>query len=161
MAKTKPDPEVLIPQLDSPLRAFLGYNIKMAYLAVHTALSKTLSGLGLRIATFSALKTIVDFPDMSQSQLAQMLGIDRSGVVLLVDELERADLISRNKVPGDRRAYALRATVKGIKTAEKAVRAVADREAELFLPLSEKECEQLKDLLNRIELTDGEFNDGN
>lgn len=161
MPKVKPKLESLTPDPDSPLRAYLGYNIKMAYLAVHSDLSKVLSEKGLRIATFSALLTIVDAPDISQSQLAQKLGIDRSGVVLLVDELERADLIGRNKVPGDRRAYALRATVKGIKVAKEAADAVGAREERLFAALSAEERAVMTDFLKRIEIAGGAIGDDN
>ncbi|HSF92974.1 MAG TPA: MarR family transcriptional regulator, partial [Paracoccaceae bacterium] len=98
---------------------------------------------------------------ISQSQLAQKLGIDRSGVVLLVDELERADLIGRNKVPGDRRAYALRATVKGIKVAKEAADAVGAREERLFAALSAEERAVMTDFLKRIEIAGGAIGDDN
>ena len=69
--------------------------------------------LGLRQTTFSALATIIENPDITQTQLGHALSIERSGVVLIVDEMENADIITRNKVKTDRRSYALRATLKG------------------------------------------------
>ncbi|WP_174803770.1 MarR family winged helix-turn-helix transcriptional regulator [Martelella limonii] len=136
---------------DDALRNFVGYNMKTAYLLLREDLNRTLAPLDLRIATFSALTVVVENPDISQTQLSQVLKLERSGMVVLVDELENAELISRNRVPGDRRTYALRATPKGRKLWNRAREAVEQHERSLFAGvLDQTEQETLKELLYRI-----------
>ena len=135
---------------DRNLSQFTGYNMKRAFLLVQEDMAKTLAPLGLRMMTFSALAVIVENPDMTQTQLSQALGIERSGVVTLVDELEQADLISRNKVEGDRRSYALRETVKGRRLWQKAEAQVQAHEKAIFSVLSDAEYATLHDALRRV-----------
>ncbi|WP_321334146.1 MarR family transcriptional regulator [Breoghania sp.] len=132
------------------LGEFIGYVMKRAYLTIHGDFLASLDHLGLRPGTFSALSIIVDNPDISQSQLARALEIERSGVVLIVDHLEGRELIGRHRVPGDRRAYALRATLAGRRLRDKAATAIREHEARLLGSLSEEEQAQLRGLLMRV-----------
>lgn len=59
------------------------------------------------------MAVIVDNPGVRQSQLAQVLAIERSNLVVLLDELERFELITRERKIADRRAYALTCTLVG------------------------------------------------
>ena len=140
---------------DLALRDFTGYALKRAYMAIQTDFTETLAPLELRVATFSALTLIIDRPDMTQSQLAAALSIERSGVVLIVDELEGRELITRNKVPTDRRTYALRATLAGRRLGEQARAAAMGHEARMLARLSPEERAQLHALLLRVEAPAG------
>ena len=75
----------------------------------------------------------------------------RNFVVVLVDELENADLIARNRVKGDRRSYALRATLKGRRAWAKAEALVHAHEARLFAALAPEDRERLHALLLAID----------
>jgi len=136
---------------DEGLRQFAGYNMKRAFLAVRTDFARTVAALDLRMGTFSALGIVIENPDITQTQLGQALSIERSGVVQLADELETAELITREKVPTDRRSYALRATLKGRRVWERAVAAVRAHEDRLMHDLSAEERAVLIDFLQRIE----------
>ena len=134
---------------DATLRQFLGYNMKRAYLQVQEDMAETLAPFGLRVGTFSALAVLIASPGISQTQLSNVLNIKRSGVVVVVDELERAGVIERTAVKGDRRSYALKVTSAGRKLWDKAEAAVQAHEARLFAGLSEDEKAQLHRLLGR------------
>jgi DNA-binding MarR family transcriptional regulator len=136
---------------DSALRGFVGYNVKRVYSAIQTDFLAVLEEFGLRATTFSALTLIVAAPDMTQSQLAAALSIERSGVVLIVDELEGRDLITRNKVPRDRRTYALRATLAGVQLRDKATAKVDAHEARMLAGLSAEEQADLTRMLALVE----------
>ncbi|MGR3780059.1 MAG: MarR family winged helix-turn-helix transcriptional regulator [Albimonas sp.] len=136
---------------DERLRQFAGYNMKRVYMKVRADMTGTLAPAGLRVATFSALAVILENPDITQTQLAQALKVERSGVVVLVDELENADLIARNRVKGDRRSYALRATLKGRRAWAKAEALVHAHEARLFAALAPEDRERLHALLLAID----------
>ncbi len=136
---------------DEALRDLIGYNLKRAYMAMREDFVATLEEFDLRVTTFSALVLIVDRPDMTQTQLAEALSIERSGVVLIVDELEGRELINRNRVEGDRRTYALRATLSGIRFREKVMAAAKAHEDHMLKKLNKKQRAALIEILNLIE----------
>lgn len=124
-------PDIPPPMRDDTLRQFSGYVMKRAFHAIQGDVNATLAPLGLRMLSFSALVMIVDNPGRRQSQLADALMIERPNLVIIVDELERAGLIQRERTPQDRRAYALRATQEGHALYDLAMRAVQDHEARM------------------------------
>ncbi|SLN26006.1 Transcriptional regulator SlyA [Aquimixticola soesokkakensis] len=140
---------------DTVLRQFVGYNMKRAYINVSADMSATLEPFGLKIMTFSALAIVLENPDLTQTQLGGALGIERSGVVVLVDELEEADLIARNRVAGNRRSYALRATVKGQALWKKVEARVRLHEARLLANLTDDDKESLRAMLHGLGSTEG------
>lgn len=112
---------------DETLQSFLGYHLKRGFNVVQGDLTKTLKPFELRMLTL-----IVDNPGLSQSQLADAMDIERPNLVVIVDELEQRELITRDRVPTDRRAYALRSTLKGQHLFKRAVAAVTLHEQALF-----------------------------
>lgn len=135
---------------DSPLDGLTGYLMKRAFSAVQDDLTRVLEPFGLRMLSFSALAVVADHPGISQSHLARALSVERSNMVLLLDGLEQAGLITRNAVPGNRRAHALRATAEGAELAVRALSAVRAHEARLFAPLSPAELASLHRSLSVI-----------
>lgn len=120
------------PVSDATLREFAGYHMKRAFNVVQADLNRILKPLELRMITFSALTLIVDNPGLRQAWLADALAIERPNLVVILDELESRDLIRRDRVPTDRRAYALNATLAGRRLHEQALAAVRGHEAALF-----------------------------
>ena len=117
---------------DETLQRFVGYHLKRAFNVVQADLTQTLKPFDLRMLTYTALVLIVDNPGLSQSQLADAMDIERPNLVVIVDELEQRELITRTRVPTDRRAYALQSTLKGQRLLKRAVDAVTAHEATLF-----------------------------
>jgi DNA-binding MarR family transcriptional regulator len=136
---------------DGTLRQFVGYNLKRAYMAILDDLHRVLGQHNLRLATFSALALVSDNPDIAQGELAQALSVERSSVVVIVDDLETRQLVTRNKVLGDRRAYALRVTLKGRQLLDRLQDEIAAHENRFFGQLSAAERATLVGLLNRVE----------
>lgn len=120
---------------DETLNRFMGYHMKRAFNVIQSDLSNTLKPFDLRMLTFTALTLIRDNPNLSQSQLADAMDIERPNMVVIVDELERRDLIRRDRVPTDRRAYALTVTLAGQRLCDKAIAAIDAHEARLFANL--------------------------
>jgi DNA-binding MarR family transcriptional regulator len=136
---------------DEAMRGFIGYSLKRAYLVIHHAATGALEEFGLKVRSFSALSLIVTNPGVTPSRLAEMLRIERSNVVLLIDELETRELISRTRDGSDRRRYALNPTLRGQHLQEKAARAVGNAENRLASRLTAAEQTQLAALLHRLE----------
>lgn len=129
----EPEPEMGVSHVsDETLRAFVGYHMKRAFNVVQTDLARTLKPFDLRMLTYTALVLIVDNPGLRQSQLADAMDVERPNLVVIIDELERRELIVRDRVPTDRRAYALKATLAGRQLCEKAVAAVTAHEQRLL-----------------------------
>lgn len=141
------------PAKDAALREIIGYNLKRTTHAVQAGVSATLKPFELRLLTYSALTVIVANPGLRQSQLADALAVERANVVMLVDELEQRELITRDKVPTDRRAYALHSTLKGSQLQKAAYEADLAYQNRLLADLSPAEVTQLTDSLRKIEKT--------
>jgi MarR family transcriptional regulator, lower aerobic nicotinate degradation pathway regulator len=111
---------------------------------------RELSELGVRTRHAEVLVVIDAEGPMSQRQLGRRLHIDKSQMVIVVDELERRGLAERRRRESDRRANAIHLTQAGADALSK-IRACADRENEtLFGSLQDGEREQLVALLRRI-----------
>ncbi|MEE4015040.1 MarR family transcriptional regulator [Roseibium sp. FZY0029] len=139
MRKTAMEPESETGNVtvsDRSLRSLYGYQMKRTFNVIQSDLSRTLKPLDLRMLTYTALVLIVDNPGLRQSQLAEALDIERPNLVVIVDELERRDLIIRDRLPNDRRAYALKATLAGRRLCEKAMAAVTAHEKRLLSGIS-------------------------
>lgn len=138
---------------DELLRQFIGYSMKRAFLIIQDDMNRTLEPIGLRMMTFSTLAIVTENPGISQSLVARTLHIERSGVVVLIDELETADLIERRKVKGDRRSYALHTTSKGRKLWKSAQARVRSHETKLFSHMSRVEVAELQAKLQSVSVT--------
>jgi DNA-binding MarR family transcriptional regulator len=99
---------------------------------------------------FGSLSVIIDEGPLSQHELGQRICVDRTTVVAVVDDLERAGFVHRRRNPEDRRAYALEATDAGRAWAVEARKAVLEAERELLAPLSAAERKQLIGLMQRL-----------
>ena len=136
---------------DTTLRGFMGYHVKRAMSVLQADLNATLKPFGLRMLTYSALVMIVDNPGLRQTQLADALAIERPNLVVVLDQLEEAGLISRDKVPTDRRAYALNPTDKGRKLCAEATAANRADEERLLAGMSAEQRKAVVEAMNLIE----------
>ncbi|MGH1368411.1 MAG: MarR family winged helix-turn-helix transcriptional regulator [Maritimibacter sp.] len=136
---------------DDALRQFTGYSMKRAFNAIQSDVTRTLAPFGLRMITFSALAMISDNEGLSQSQLAAGLAIERPNLVVIIDELERRDLISRERVPTDRRTYALQLTPEGVALLATASEALLEHEARMMREVAPEDMANMLAALRLIE----------
>lgn len=141
---TREEPE------DRALKDLLGYNIKRVLSLVQTDLSRVLGEFQLRAVSFSALSVVVQSPGINQTELAEVLKIERSNLVQIIDELAGRKLIARTPVPGDRRRHALMPTVDGQTLQAAAQAAVMDHEDRVFQMLTDNERADLLRLLRKV-----------
>jgi DNA-binding MarR family transcriptional regulator len=136
---------------DAGLRGLFGYNLKRTFNAIQGDLALTLRPFELRMITYSLLAVIVETPGVRQSQLAEVLAIERPNLVVLLDELEGRELITRERELADRRAYALTTTLAGRRLYDKAREAVLAHEKQFLRQLSTDETNQITAALRLIE----------
>jgi DNA-binding MarR family transcriptional regulator len=132
------------------MAARLGYLLKHAQLRFFELGTSALAPFGINGREVAVLHAI-DGPDpLAQGEVARRMGIDRTSMVALIDELQDKGLVQRRQDPDDRRRNVVELTAAGRDTLLQASR--AEQEAErLFLgPLSGAEAEQFKQALRRL-----------
>ncbi|WP_095587418.1 MarR family winged helix-turn-helix transcriptional regulator [Actibacterium ureilyticum] len=136
---------------DAVLRSFLGYMLKRTYLTARPLALAGMTQFDLRVPSFSCLSLIVENPGIAPSVLAECLKMERSNIVVVIDELESRDLIIRQRSKTDRRRYELTATVLGRHVHDQSVEEVRRQEERLFAGMTEEERAQIFKLLSKIE----------
>ena len=86
----------------------------------------------------------------SQLALAQHLGVDRTAMTYLLDDLESAGLVERRPDPADRRARRVAPTPDGLALLSEVKATLRDVEDGLLAPLDEEERVVLRGLLRRL-----------
>ncbi len=137
--------------MGQPLADDLGFLLSRASGQVVRATNAALAEHGLRVRSYSVLVLACEAADgLSQRELATVLGLDPSQVVLLVDELAAAGLVERQAAEADRRTRLVVPTPEGRRVRDAAGRA-ADAAAETPLGLlGDGERDRLRDMLTRI-----------
>lgn len=104
---------------------------------------------GFRPPCMGALGVIASHQPVSQREISDHLGLDASDVVGVLDILEAAHMVQRQRDPSDRRRHAVVLTELGETAARRfaALRAQATERA--LAELDDDERRQLVDLLNR------------
>jgi DNA-binding MarR family transcriptional regulator len=121
----------------------------------HRRFAERLEGLGLHPRHFGMLSHLAASEGRSQQALSIALGIHRSAVVALVDDLERRGLAERRRDPLDRRAYTLYLTQAGREMLAGLERMAEEHEAELLTALDASERSQLISTLQRVAESQG------
>jgi len=135
---------------ESDLDQLVGYNLKRAYMIINDDFRRALGEDGLSPRVFAALLLVVQTPNITQSALARRLGVERSGLVAIIDELEAQGYLTRGTVPGDRRVQALIPTESGVAATVASLSAVKTHENTLLSDFSSDEIAVLIKLLKKI-----------
>ncbi|MDP1541688.1 MAG: MarR family transcriptional regulator [Polycyclovorans sp.] len=96
-----------------PLEDSVGYLLRRAQIVVFQRFFELFAKEEVRPAQYSVLTVIQHNPGLSQTQLADALGIKKTNLVAMIDELEERSLARRMPTENDRRSRALFLTPKG------------------------------------------------
>ncbi len=110
---------------------------------------EALAPFGLPAGSLSLLTLIHANPNCSQADLSRATGMSQSGVVSILDELERVGLATRSQWPGDRRRNKLSLTSAGEAQLHEMVAVQVAQETPIRDELSSSELCQLIELLGR------------
>lgn len=105
---------------------------------------------GLATSDHGVLVALADFGALSQQQLADRLGADKSHVVRLIDQLEQRGLVTRAPDPTDRRRHRIELTPAGRKLVRAVTPITEEVEAAHLKALSAAERRTLAALLQRV-----------
>jgi MarR family transcriptional regulator, transcriptional regulator for hemolysin len=137
------------PSAEPPVTEFAGQLFFRIWRATHTRTAEVLGSVGLTPALFALLNVIGAREGAIQQELGSMLGIDRSTMVSLIDELESAGLGRRRPSATDRRAREIVITPKGRRLLQQARRLIAQVEDEVLAGLTAEDRRELLALLRR------------
>lgn len=116
---------------------------------------RRLEPMGLSVRLCGVLNLLAEGP-ISQQAIGERLGIDRTTVVEIIDELESQGVVVRKRNPADRRSYALNLTPNGKVVQKRAARVFDGAAEEFFAALSKREGDSLVEMLRRlIQAADG------
>ncbi|MCM3885501.1 MarR family winged helix-turn-helix transcriptional regulator [Frankia sp. R82] len=128
----------------------LGYLLKHAQLRLADLGASALAPFGINGRECAVLIVIDDVPPLSQLELARRMGVDRTTMVALIDELEAKALVARRPDPHDRRRNVVGLTESG-RTTLRAARSAHDQAEERFLEgLPEEDAVHLKRILRAV-----------
>ena len=127
----------------------IGYQLRLAQLAVFRDFERSVGDLGVSPGRVGVLVLVNGNPGITQSRLAEAVGLDRSTLVPVLDDLERRGLVERRRGK-DRRTNGLSLTAPGKRLLVRVRRRIAAHEHRMVSGLSEKERDQLVGLLARL-----------
>jgi DNA-binding MarR family transcriptional regulator len=141
--------------MGSDLNTRAGFLLAQLGAHAHRRLAGQLAELGLHPRHFGMLSHLAASEGGSQQALAEALGVHRSAVVALVDDLEQRGLAVRRPDPRDRRAYSLYLTAAGRKLLARLRRIAEQHEAELLMALDTPDRSRLISLLQLVAQSQG------
>jgi DNA-binding MarR family transcriptional regulator len=103
--------------------------------------------IGIRLKQFIALDYLREQGGTTQSQLGETLHLDKNNCVILLNDLEEDDYITRRRDPTDRRRHLVEMTHSGEKALEEAEVKLETLEDQVIGSLSDEERATLRDLL--------------
>ena len=146
-----------LPPLPASLQRRLGAALTWASENAQEVANRALEPLGLTVKHFGVM-TFLRYEaepggerrSWSQQAIGERLRIDRTTMVALIDDLERAGYVKRERNRDDRRAYVITLTAAGRKMQARAEDAVDAHAVHFFGRLSEPELQELHRLLARL-----------
>jgi MarR family transcriptional regulator for hemolysin len=134
---------------DESLSDNLGWLLARASQSLTAQLTAGLAELGLSPRAHCVLSTAIS-GEYTQTALAQAVGLDKTTMVVMLDELEAAGLAERRPAAGDRRARIVAVTKAGARKVEKSGEIVARVQAEVLASLPARERDQFVGALARL-----------
>lgn len=132
------------------LADLVGYQLHRAEIDSYRQFIKLSGQLRITPKQFSALVLVGANPDLSQTDLRKLLGMDRATTAVLIDTLEDRDLLSRQRSTLDRRRHQLRLTRHGKGALKSMKLRVRKHDEQLTSRLTAQERQLLASLLRRI-----------
>ena len=128
----------------------LGFLISDAARLMRTVFDRRVRRLGLTRAQWLVLARLNRRPGASQSELAEMMEVEKASAGRMVDRLERKGWVERRADPVDRRINRLYLTAEAEKISQR-MRAVAEQTVgDALIDLSGEQAEQLALLMTAV-----------
>ena len=137
-------------ELPRELAASPAFLLKKAGFRAKERLGNAFEPEGLGMVHHAVLTLLDEEPSETQAMIADAIGLDRSHLVGVLDELEEQGLVERRRDPDDRRRQMVRLTPAGKRALARLRRLAADVDDALLASLTAGERRTLTELLLRI-----------
>ncbi|WP_328999099.1 MarR family transcriptional regulator [Kribbella sp. NBC_00709] len=134
----------------APVEADLGWALGVVFRRYAKASAAALEGLPGGPRGYQVLATTNAEGPKRQLDLAAQLGVDRTVMTYLLDDLEKAGLVQRRPDPADRRARLIAPTDEGVEALCDLERRLRSTEDEVLGILEESERASFRMLLQRV-----------
>ena len=125
--------------------ASVGYAIKRAQAALHTAMETTLRDLGIGVSQYSCLVALAHRPGISNADLARAVFVSRQATHRLLAGLMADGLV---EVSGEGRGARLALSEHAVRVLDEAQRRVLEVEARMLATIPDARRAALRDELN-------------
>lgn len=137
------------PELPSTLTKSPSFQIERVRRHTKDLVEKALNEHGTSMREYWVLSCVLERP-LSQRELSELLVIDASDMVRLIDCLEKQEWVKRDRDPKDRRRQIVTATKKGTKMHHTLAKDVAAAEDQALEVSSTKQLKSIKKLSRAI-----------
>jgi DNA-binding MarR family transcriptional regulator len=125
----------------------LGYLLKHAYLRYSEVSSQALAPYAVNGRLIAVLRTLAAHDPAPQGEVAKRMGVDRTTMVMLIDELQDKGLVQRHQDPQDRRRNVLVLTDTGAEVLRRSLETMQATERWVLRELSPDEARALRKAL--------------
>ncbi|MFE0591695.1 MarR family winged helix-turn-helix transcriptional regulator [Micromonospora echinospora] len=128
----------------------LGWMLGVLFRAYVRASERALHDLPGGARGYQVLTAAVGDPPRNQGAIAEDIGVDRTVLTYLIDDLERLDLVVRHPDPADRRSRLVIATDAGRVAWQQRREALTRVEAHILSPLPSADVPAFRAMLQRL-----------
>ena len=120
---------------------------------LRTVFDRRVRSFGLTRPQWLALSRLNRRPGASQSELADMMEIEKAPAGRIVDRMEEKGWVERRPEPSDRRINRIHLTDRGQRVYAAILPIAVDTVSDAHLRLSERQRDQMIDLLSNVKIT--------
>jgi MarR family transcriptional regulator for hemolysin len=136
-------------EAEKPLAGNLSWLLAQASHVMVTEMTRAFEDMGVAPRGHCVLSA-ADAGEFTQKELADLVGLDKTTMVVTVDELERAGLAERVPSTTDRRARIIRVTPAGKRVVRKGERVVQEIQRDVLASLPEQDAKGFMATLERL-----------
>jgi DNA-binding MarR family transcriptional regulator len=131
-------------------RPVIGLYLFMAYGLLRRSMGRDSQFASINPAVIGVPALLRAFPGLSQTELADLMGVERMTAGQQVAQCIRAGLVTRRRSAEDRRRYVLQVTAKGVANLRRISRLIPLHEQSLFGVLAARERKALYRALAKL-----------
>jgi MarR family transcriptional regulator, transcriptional regulator for hemolysin len=128
----------------------LAWQISETSHALRRFYNRRVAEVGVTRAQWRVIATLGHHPGMKQVELADRLDVEPISACRIIDRLEEAGLVERQRDPADRRAWRLSLTDKAEPIRERLRELAEEMSLEAFAGMSDEELQTMRDSLARV-----------
>ena len=133
-----------------PLDSLAGYHLRHAYALFGADFARVFADTDMRQVLFGVLSILFANPGINQGKVGKALGVQRTNMVALINQLVELGMVKRSLDREDRRAFSLDLTERGRETVNVTLARIMEHEERMLSALNAEERQTLLALLKKL-----------